>query len=69
LATWNFHEFSPRPQIDLKTTPQFTANSGVVTFDQVYRYTRHEAADAVSDHRPAWADFSADQAGTTTGPE
>jgi|SRR5579884_3163260 len=47
--------------IDPRTTAEFTGQSGVVAFDQIYHYSRHEAVEAVSDHRPAWADFSTDQ--------
>ena len=47
--------------VDPRSLPEFTGQSGVVAFDQTYQYTHHQAVEAISDHRPAWADFSTDQ--------
>lgn len=46
--------------VDSRSTPEWTGQSGVVAFDQLYALPRHEAVESVSDHRPAWADFSTD---------
>ena len=54
--------------IDPGATREFTGQSGVVMFDQLYGMGRHEAVESVSDHRPAWADFSTDPASGLSTP-
>lgn len=48
--------------IDPTLTREYSRNSGVVKFDET-RFDNDDkaAAEQVSDHRPAWADFATDQ--------
>jgi len=50
--------------IDRRCTKEWTGKAGVIRFDEaLYGNDDKRATDDVSDHRPAWADFS------TTGPD
>ena len=46
--------------VDSRATTEWTGQAGVVAFDELYALPRHEAVESVSDHRPAWVDFSTD---------